>query len=98
MLILFSTVLIIYLYQLLTQYQIHTTIKDQKLIVRKKINDTVKYILQTWIIYFPRVIPYHIVNDYIAVKLDGGIRGVKTELRQKVLLHVSFSELHIDKL
>ena len=63
-----------------------------------KINDTVKYILQNWIIYRPHVIPYPMANYYITVKFDDGIIGVKTELHHKVLLHVSLSELHIDML
>ena len=36
-----------------------------------------------------------IANYYITVKFDVGIRGVKTELLQKVLLHVSVRVLHI---
>ena len=34
-------------------------------------------------------------NDYIVVKFDDGIRGVKTEQCLKVLLQVSVHELHI---
>ena len=63
-----------------------------------KINDTVKYILQKWIIYRPHVNPYHIPNYYITVKFYDGIRGVKTKLRHKVILRVSVSELQIDML
>ena len=37
-----------------------------------------------------------IVNDYITVKFDDGNLGVKTEIRQKVLLHVSVREIHTD--
>ena len=46
----------------------------------------------------PNVIPYPIANYYITVKFDYGIRGVKTEINNKVLLHVSVSELHISML
>ena len=37
-----------------------------------------------------------IETDYISVKFDEVIRGVKTVPRQKVLLQVSVHELHID--
>ena len=48
-----------------------------------------------WIIYHPHVIPYPVFNDYITVNFNDGIRGVKTEPLNKVLLQVSFHELHI---
>ena len=63
-----------------------------------KINNSVKYSLQRWIIYHPRIIQYPIENDYITVKFDGVVRGVKTELRHKVLLRLSIPKLHIDML
>ena len=43
----------------------------------------------------PHVIPYPISNDNTIVNFDDVIRGVKTEIRQKVLLQVSISEQHI---
>ena len=60
-----------------------------------KINDTVKYLLKKRTISRPHVIPYPISNDNTIVNFDDVIRGVKTEIRQKVLLQVSISELHI---
>ena len=42
------------------------------------------------------MIQYPISNDYIKVKLDVGNGGEKTELRQKVIFHVSLYELHKD--
>ena len=63
-----------------------------------KINDSVKYSLQKWIIYHLHVIKYPIVNYYITFKFDDGIIVVKTEIHQKVILQVSVCELHIDKL
>ena len=60
-----------------------------------KINDSVKSSLQKWIISHPHVIQYAITNDYITVKFDDGNGGVKTEIRQEVLLQVSVHELHI---
>ena len=65
-------------------------------VIFSKINDSVKYSLQKWIIYHSHLIKYPIVNDYIAVKFDDGNGGVKTELRHKLLLRVSVCELHID--
>ena len=58
--------------------------------------DSVKSSLQKWITYHPHVIKSPIVNDYITVKFDDGNLGVKTEIRQKVLLHVSVREIHTD--
>ena len=60
-----------------------------------KINDSVKSSIQNEIISHPSVIKSPIEIYYIAVKFDDGIRGVNTELRQKVILQVSFHELHI---
>ena len=40
------------------------------------------------------VTQYTIEKYYITVKFDYGIRGVKTELRQKVLIQVYVYELH----
>ena len=39
-----------------------------------------------------------IENHYVAVEFDYGNGGVNIELRQKVILQVSFRELHIDML
>ena len=39
-----------------------------------------------------------LLNNYIISKLDHLIRGVNTELQQKVLLQVPVRELHIDML
>ena len=64
-------------------------------IVDLKKDDCVKSSFQKWIISHPHVIKYNIENDYITVKFDEGDEGVKNELRQKVLLQVSFHELHI---
>ena len=61
-----------------------------------KSNDSVKSSLQKRIISRPYVIQYPISNYYITVKFDSFIRGVKTEIRQNVLLWVSVSELNID--
>ena len=47
-------------------------------------------------IYHPHVIKYLISNNYITRKAENGVRGVKTELHQKILLKVSVHELHID--
>ena len=63
-----------------------------------KTNDSVKYSIQNWIIYHPHVIKYPISNDYITVNCYDGIRGLKTEIRQKVILQVSVRELHIEML
>ena len=41
-------------------------------------------------------ISYPIENDGITVNFYDGIRGVKTELRHKVLLRVSICEIYID--
>ena len=60
-----------------------------------KINDSVEYFLQKWIISHPHVIPFPIANEYIAVKFDYGNGGVKTGLHQKVRLQVSIRELHL---
>ena len=46
----------------------------------------------------PHIIQYPIENDYIIVKFDYGMRGVKTELHQKVLLQVSVRRLRIGML
>ena len=59
-----------------------------------KINDNIKDSLQKCILSNPHVIKSSISNDYITVKFDDGIRGVKTKLCQKVLLQVSSRELH----
>ena len=59
-----------------------------------KINYSVKYSLQRWIISHPHVIQSHISNDCITVKFDGENGGVNTELLQKVILRVSVRELH----
>ena len=45
----------------------------------QKINDTVKYELQNWIISHTHLITSTIEDDYITVKFYDGIRGVKTE-------------------
>ena len=58
--------------------------------------DTVKSLLQKWIIYHPHVITYPITNDYITVNFYGVINGLKTEIRQKVLLQFYVRELHTD--
>ena len=50
-----------------------------------KINTSVNYLLQKWIIYHPRVIKCTFANDCITFKFDGGKGGVETELRQKVI-------------
>ena len=70
----------------------------QKFVRNLKINDTVNSSLLKWIISHTYVIPYPISNDYIRVKFDDLIIGVKTEPHQKVLLQVSVRELHIDML
>ena len=49
-----------------------------------KINDSAKYFLQKWIISHPHVNQYVIVNVYSTVTFDNRIRGIKTELRQKM--------------
>ena len=51
-----------------------------------KINYTVKYFLQKWIISHPHVIKSSFENYYITVKFDDGIKVVKTELHHTVLL------------
>ena len=61
-----------------------------------KINYSVKFALQKWIIYHPHVIQYTIANDYIKVRFYDGHVGVKTKLCQNVLIQVSVRELHID--
>ena len=61
-----------------------------------KINDSVNSSLRKWIIYHPRLIKYPIGNYYITVKFDDEIRGVNTEVRQKVIFKVSVYELRID--
>ena len=63
-----------------------------------KINDSVKYYLEKWIISHPHVIQYPIESNCIEVKFDDGNRGVKTELSQKVILQLYVHELHIDML
>ena len=42
------------------------------------------------------MIQYHIENYYITVKFNDGNGGLKTELRQKVLLQVYVREPHIE--
>ena len=51
--------------------------------------------LQKWIISHPRVFHFLIKNEYITVKFYDGNRGLKNELRKKVLFQVSVRELHI---
>ena len=51
-----------------------------------KIKDIVKYSLQNWIISHRHVIQSHIPKDYIKVNFDDVNGGVKTEIRQKVLI------------
>ena len=63
-----------------------------------EINDSVNYYLQKWIVSHPHVIKYTTDNDYIEFKFNNGNVGVNNELLQKVLLRVSFRELHIDML
>ena len=59
-------------------------------------NDIVNSCLQRWIISHPHVIQSPIANYYITVKFDDGNGGVNTELFQKVLIHVSVCEQHIN--
>ena len=44
------------------------------------------------------MIQYPIENDFSTVKFDNGNGRVNTELRQKVLIQVSFRKLHIHKI
>ena len=59
-----------------------------------KINDDVNSSLQKWIISHTHLIQYPILNYYIKVKFYDVNGGVNTELHHKVLLQVSFPELH----
>ena len=61
-----------------------------------KISDIVKSSLQKWIISHPHAIQYTIVNNYITVRFYDLIRGMETELYQRVLLQLSVREPHID--
>ena len=61
-----------------------------------KINNGLQSSLHVCIISHPRLIQSLITNDCIAVRFDYEIRGVNTEQRQKVLLHVYVRKLHID--
>ena len=63
-----------------------------------KIDDSVKYSLQKWIITHTYVIQYPIANDYTTVNFDSGNGGANNEIHHKVLLQVSVSELDIDML
>ena len=60
-----------------------------------KINDSVKSVLQKWIIFSPHLIHCTIVNNNIKVKLYDGNRVDKTEIHQRVLVQISVHELHI---
>ena len=55
-----------------------------------KINDSVKYLIQKWIISHPHVIQSPIVNNYIAVNVYYEIRGVNTELLHTVIIQVYY--------
>ena len=60
-----------------------------------KIDDSVKYALQKWIISHSHVIQSTISNYYIKLKLDYENWGEKTELRQKVHLWLYVHDIHI---
>ena len=47
-------------------------------------------------LYRLHVIQYPISNNFIRVKLDNGNEVTKMELCQKILLKISFHELHMD--
>ena len=64
--------------------------------VFSNINDGFNSSLWKCLIYLPHVIPSPIASDYIKVKFYDGNGVVKTEIRQKVLLHVSVREIHTD--
>ena len=63
-----------------------------------KINDSVKSVLQKWIIFSPHLIHCPIANNNIKVKLYDGNRVEKTEIHHKVHIQVSVHEIHIDML
>ena len=63
--------------------------------VFSKMNDSVNYSLQKWIIYLPHVIQSPIEKYYITVEFDDENGGLKTEVSKKLFLKLSVREPHI---
>ena len=62
------------------------------------INDSVKCVLQKWILSHTYVIKSPIINAYIKGKFDDGNAGANTGLPHKVLLQLSICKIYIDTL